>query len=103
MSTHKKAQLDLKFPKLSPAEEAAARQAARDVVTGWLEFSTLRYYALGVETMQVEEAGDVLVRLVLRVPRFEVRVKHGKEPSVPRTPHQQATAWKTPRKEQGSE
>jgi hypothetical protein len=53
-------------------EEAATRQAARDVLTGWLEFSTLRYYAIGMETMQVEESGDVLVRLVLRVPKDEV-------------------------------
>jgi hypothetical protein len=40
---------------------------------GWLEFSTLRYYSIDLHSIGVDKGpGDVMVRLLMRVPHDEI-------------------------------
>lgn len=45
--------------------------AAR-IIRGWIEFSTLRYYAVSLFPVKVERSGDVVFTLTLRVPHSEI-------------------------------
>jgi len=61
-------------------EEREWRQAAHHLIAGYLEFSTLRYYAPEIRATETRPNGDVLVTMVLRVPMWEVREQLAKEP-----------------------